>query len=57
MSQLQQVLVQLERAKLLIRDEAEPYGKPNVSEAIKVLERIRVHLIKEPRLESLPHSL
>ncbi len=57
MSQVQQVLVQLERAKHLIRDEAQPKDSSNVSEALKVLERIRLHLLKDPHLESLPHSL
>jgi hypothetical protein len=57
MSQLQQALVQLERAKYLIRDEIQQDESDKVVEALKVLERIKLHLLSDHRFESLPHSL
>ncbi|HTX53048.1 MAG TPA: hypothetical protein VMD08_06540 [Candidatus Baltobacteraceae bacterium] len=57
MSQLQQALVQLERAKHLICDEIQQDESGKFVEALKALERIRLHLLSEHRLESLPHSL
>ena len=57
MSQVQQALVQLERAKHLICDEIQQDESGKFVEALKALERIRLHLLSEHRLESLPHSL